>query len=157
MPRCGCHGNPARKSSGRSLRKSSNSRNGSNSWVLPKPNARRSLTPAPSMVGLASTMRLIGRIDIETPYLRYDAGVLHIIHPGKRAFEIGVPFGLNLSLIGPPSARRAFAVARVQLVDDIHPFDHLPEGREALRVERVIGAEVDEHLCRARAGARRRV
>ena len=34
-----------------SLRKSSNSRNGSNSLVLPKPKARCSFTPAPSMVG----------------------------------------------------------------------------------------------------------
>src|SRR5205814_800153 len=47
-----------------SLRKSSSSRNGSNSEVLPKPNARRKCTPAPSRVGLASIIRLIGRIDI---------------------------------------------------------------------------------------------
>ena len=36
----------------------------SNSEVLPKPNARRKCTPAPSRVGLASIIRLIGRIDI---------------------------------------------------------------------------------------------
>src|SRR6187401_780127 len=64
MPRCGCHGNPALYSSGLSLRKSSNSRNGSNSLVSPKPKARRRRTPAPSMVGCDSTMRLTGLIDI---------------------------------------------------------------------------------------------
>src|SRR5947207_15118502 len=47
-----------------SLRKSSNSRNGSKSVVLPKPNARRKWTPAPSRVGLALTSRLTGRMDI---------------------------------------------------------------------------------------------
>src|SRR5947208_12011887 len=47
-----------------SLRKSSSSRNGSKSEVLPKPNARRRCTPAPSSVGFAFTSRLIGLIDI---------------------------------------------------------------------------------------------
>src|ERR1700722_8614880 len=64
MPRCGCQGNPARYSSGRSLRKSSNNKNGSNSVVSPKPKARRRCTPAPSSVGLDGTMRLTGRIDM---------------------------------------------------------------------------------------------
>src|SRR5882762_8733265 len=47
-----------------SLRKSSRSRNGSKSDVLPKPNARRRWTPAPSRVGLDLMSRLTGRIDI---------------------------------------------------------------------------------------------
>src|SRR5438105_11482562 len=47
-----------------SLRKSSRRRNGSKSAVLPKPNARRRWTPAPSRVGLALTSRLTGRIDM---------------------------------------------------------------------------------------------
>src|SRR5215470_3150080 len=47
-----------------SLRKSSRSRNGSNSDVLPNPNARRSRTPAPSSAGLDLLSRLTGRIDI---------------------------------------------------------------------------------------------
>src|SRR5579871_3257256 len=47
-----------------SLRKSSSRRNGSKSEVLPKPNARRKCTPAPSRVGLASLSRRMGRIDI---------------------------------------------------------------------------------------------
>ena len=47
-----------------SLRKSSSSRNGSKSDVLPKPNARRRCTPAPSRVGLALMSRLTGRMDI---------------------------------------------------------------------------------------------
>src|SRR5512145_1015034 len=67
MPRCGCHGKPARKSAGRSLRKSSNSRNGSKSPVFPNPNARRSFTPAPSTVGVAWMIRLIGRMDMALP------------------------------------------------------------------------------------------
>src|SRR4249920_3005469 len=64
MPRCGCHGNPARKSSGLSLRKSSSSRKGSNSEVLPNPKARRRCTPAPSMVGFDFASRLIVRTAI---------------------------------------------------------------------------------------------
>src|ERR1035438_4918685 len=68
MPRCGCQGNPARYSCGRSLRKSSSSRNGSNSVVSPKPKARRRCTPAPSIVGFDETMRLTGRMDmVELP------------------------------------------------------------------------------------------
>src|SRR6266581_1306889 len=47
-----------------SLRKSSSRRNGSNSFVFPKPNARRRCTPAPSRVGLDLISRLTGRIDI---------------------------------------------------------------------------------------------
>src|SRR6266571_6385376 len=47
-----------------SLRKSSSRRNGSKSDVLPKPNARRRCTPAPSRVGLALISRLMGRIDM---------------------------------------------------------------------------------------------
>src|SRR5487761_177553 len=49
-----------------SLRKSSRRRNGSKSEVLPKPNARRRCTPAPSSAGLALTSRLTGRRDILT-------------------------------------------------------------------------------------------
>src|ERR1700730_10075198 len=47
-----------------SLRKSSRRRNGSKSDVLPKPNARRRCTPAPSSVGLDLISRLTGRIDM---------------------------------------------------------------------------------------------
>src|SRR5579862_61776 len=47
-----------------SLRKSSSSRNGSYSDVLPKPKARRRWTPAPSRVGLDLTIFLTGRSDI---------------------------------------------------------------------------------------------
>src|SRR5438876_10654933 len=47
-----------------SLRKSSSSRNWSKSDVLPKPNARRRWTPAPSRVGLALISRLMGRSDM---------------------------------------------------------------------------------------------
>src|SRR5262249_19425491 len=47
-----------------SLRKSSRRRNGSKSDVLPKPNARRNRTPAPSSAGLDLLSRLTGRIDI---------------------------------------------------------------------------------------------
>src|ERR1700690_3926817 len=47
-----------------SLRKSSRSRNGSKSDVLPNPNARRRCTPAPSRVGLDLMSRLTGRRDM---------------------------------------------------------------------------------------------
>src|ERR1039457_411412 len=47
-----------------SLRKSSNSRNGSKSDVLPKPKARRRCTPAPSRVGLDLITRFMCRRDI---------------------------------------------------------------------------------------------
>src|SRR5438128_11748892 len=67
IPRWGCQGNPARSSSGFSLRKSSNKRKGSNSLVSPKPNARRNRTPAPSMVGCDGTIRVIGRMDMVAP------------------------------------------------------------------------------------------
>src|ERR1700721_182101 len=50
-----------------SLRKSSSSKNGSNSDVVPKPNARRKCTPAPSTVGLDLISRLIGRRDMTAP------------------------------------------------------------------------------------------
>ncbi len=56
---------PGSYSRGLSLRKSSKSRNGSNSVVSPKPNARRSFTPAPSVVGCDWVMRLTARMDIE--------------------------------------------------------------------------------------------
>src|SRR5579884_840084 len=49
-----------------SLRKSSRRRNGSKSEVLPKPNARRRCTPAPSRVGLDLMSRFTGRMDIIT-------------------------------------------------------------------------------------------
>src|SRR6266853_5788184 len=48
-----------------SLRKSSKSRNGSKSDVLPNPNARRKCTPAPSSVGLDLIRRFTGRMDME--------------------------------------------------------------------------------------------
>src|SRR6185295_873951 len=64
MPRCGCQGKPALYSSGLSLRKSSNSRNGSNSLVSPKPKARRRCTPAPSMVGFDWMIYFTGRMGI---------------------------------------------------------------------------------------------
>src|SRR5215831_4024685 len=51
-----------------SLRKSSRSRKGSKSEVLPKPKARRRWTPAPSRVGLDLIKRLIGRNDICRPF-----------------------------------------------------------------------------------------
>src|SRR5574337_790598 len=53
-----------------SFRKSSRRRNGSKSEVLPKPNARRRCTPAPSRVGLALTRRLMGRMDISFSYVQ---------------------------------------------------------------------------------------
>src|SRR5438128_1769236 len=53
-----------------SLRKSSNSKNGSKSEVLPKPKARRRCTPAPSMVGLALISFRIGRMDT-LPFLSH--------------------------------------------------------------------------------------
>src|SRR5216117_3327698 len=52
-----------------SLRKSSSNRNGSKSEVLPKPNARRKCTPAPSVVGFDLINRLIGRMDISIFYV----------------------------------------------------------------------------------------
>src|SRR6185503_17320518 len=71
MPRCGCQGKPALYSSGLSLRKSSSSRNGSNSLVSPKPKARRRCTPAPSMVGLDSMIFFTGRMDMTlSPFVR---------------------------------------------------------------------------------------
>src|SRR6267142_5130176 len=54
-----------------SLRKSSSSRNGSKSEVLPKPNARRRCTPAPSNVGFEEMTRLTGRRDIRRSFLRH--------------------------------------------------------------------------------------
>jgi hypothetical protein len=45
------------------VRKSLSSSKGSNSSVSPEPNARRSFTPSPSRVGMASTMRFTGRMD----------------------------------------------------------------------------------------------
>src|ERR1700760_2191526 len=64
MPRCGCQGKPALYSSGLSFLKSSSSKNGSNSLVSPKPNARRRCTPAPSSVGLDWMIFLTGRMDM---------------------------------------------------------------------------------------------
>src|SRR6185503_16495236 len=49
-----------------SFRRSSKSRKGSNSLVLPKPKARWSLTPAPSTVDLVSRMSLTARSDMVT-------------------------------------------------------------------------------------------
>ena len=41
--------------------------------VSPKPKARRSLTPAPSMVGCDCTMRLTGRMDMDGSAFRWAA------------------------------------------------------------------------------------
>src|ERR1700731_1303591 len=49
-----------------SLRKSSRRRKGSKSEVLPKPNARRRCTPAPSRAGLDLMSRMTGRRDMLT-------------------------------------------------------------------------------------------
>src|SRR5687767_3547622 len=91
MPRCGCHGKPLRKSSGRSLRKSSNNRNGSNSLVSPNPNPRCSLTPAPSMVGVDATTRLTGRKDIKGSQIS-DLGLqIGTSQPASSAGQAGGP------------------------------------------------------------------
>src|SRR5262249_25514298 len=94
-----------------SLRKSSKRRKGSNSEVLPKPNARRRRTPAPSMVGLAWLSRLIGRSDIlillfrvsyhareycqrvssGTDFLWRLNGLILLLTEGGRAFELATP------------------------------------------------------------------
>src|ERR1700693_5687523 len=59
-----------------SLRKSSSRRKGSKSDVLPKPNARRRCTPAPSSVGLDLIIRFTGPMEILYPpvpeYNRFD-------------------------------------------------------------------------------------
>src|ERR1700691_1200724 len=57
-----------------SLRKSSRSRNGSKSEVLPKPKARRRCTPAPSRVGLDLMSRLTGRMDMGASWQRWARG-----------------------------------------------------------------------------------
>src|SRR5262249_56589792 len=85
-------------SSGRSLRKSSRSRNGSNSEVVPKPKARRSLTPAPSTVGCDCTMRLTGRMDME--------GALWMRRMGKTYVEHGARDASRRPCIRPCARRR---------------------------------------------------
>src|SRR6267154_2299188 len=57
-----------------SLRKSSNNRKGSKSVRLPKPNARRRWTPAPSRVGLDLMNLWTGRMDMSAPFVRWFAG-----------------------------------------------------------------------------------
>ena len=61
IPRCGCHGNPATKSTGFSERKSSRSRKGS-SLGEACPKARLRWTPAPSIVGRAAMTSATSRI-----------------------------------------------------------------------------------------------
>lgn len=51
IPLCGCHGKPARYSSGLLVWKSSSIKNGSNCGTWEYPKARLRWTPAPSMVG----------------------------------------------------------------------------------------------------------
>src|SRR5947208_1419971 len=63
-----------------SLRKSSSSKKGSNSFVFPKPKARCSLTPAPSMVGCVSIICLTGLNDIAFTFLRYTFDVCRAVN-----------------------------------------------------------------------------
>src|SRR5690349_11804438 len=63
-PACGCQGNPAASPFAVSLGKLYSKRNGSRSLVLPKPKARWSLTPPPSIVGFGSIICFTALNDI---------------------------------------------------------------------------------------------
>src|SRR5205814_3090829 len=64
--------------------------------------------------------------------------------------QIRVALSLNLPLLRSAAARRAFAVAAVQLLDDIHARCDFAEGRKSLLVERrPVVLVVDEELRRA--------
>ena len=67
--------------------------------------------------------------------------------------EVLVALRLHLGLVRSGIARRPVAVAAVELIDDVHAFDDLTKGCEALAVEHsaVVG-KVDEDL--GRPGAR---
>src|SRR5680860_876315 len=84
IPRCGCQGKPAWWSSGLSPRKSSSIRKGSKRGSCPRPNARRSRTPAPSRVGLLWNTASMCRVP----------DILCLIVPGLPPEESG--FGCRL-------------------------------------------------------------
>src|ERR1700722_7432404 len=128
MPRCGCHGKPARYSRGTSLRKSSRRRKGSNSDVLPKPNARRRCTPAPSRVGLDLMSRLTGRMDNLASYA--EGSVFHCTaHASpceklnRQASRGHQPFGRETIIRGPTMAKPTQPNILFIMADDIGWFN----------------------------------
>src|SRR6185312_7362148 len=85
-----------------------------------------------------------------------DRRLLHVIELRKALREVGIALGLDAVLVGAGAVRRALAVSRVKLVDDIHPRNDLAERRKAHAVELAVVGEIDEHLRRARIRSRRR-
>ena len=67
---------------------------------------------------------------------------------GKAFLQISIALELNLSLVGAFASWRAFAVASVELVYNIHSFNHLADGRESLIVQKSISLlpSIDEDL-----------
>src|SRR5438445_10667754 len=75
--------------------------------------------------------------------LRNDRGALEVVELGEIFLEVFVALRLNALLLRAASLGRAFAVAALDGVDDLHAFDDLAEGREAHRVEPAVVAVVD--------------
>src|SRR5258708_7519950 len=63
--------------------------------------------------------------------------------------EISPAACANQALIGTATSRRAFAVTSVKLINNIHSLGDLPEGREAVTVQALVIAVINEYLCRA--------
>src|SRR5262245_54048033 len=66
---------------------------------------------------------------------RQDLRRLDVVELRELRHQVRVAFRPDLALVGASAARRALAVAGVELVDHAHPLDDAPEGREAHAVE----------------------
>ena len=82
-----------------------------------------------------------------------DGGFIDGVELREALVEISVAVAANAALIGTVAVRSAFAVAGVELLDDVHALSHLAERREAHAVEAGVVTEVDEELSGAGVGA----
>lgn len=72
-------------------------------------------------------------------------------------FQVRIAFGLDESLVGTLSGRLPFAVACIQLINNVHSLNHLSERREALLVQKGIAfvSSIEKDLGRSRVGSSR--
>src|SRR5579864_2470984 len=79
-----------------------------------------------------------------------DRRFLDVIELRKIAAEIRVALRLSGLLRRAVPVRRAFPVAAVELVHNIHALAHRPERREAFGIQPRVVRQIDKHLRGAR-------
>src|SRR5205823_10552953 len=75
-----------------------------------------------------------------------DRNFFYFVELRELTGEVLLAFHIQAILIRSAALRCCFAVPAVQLIHDIHPFDHLSKRREPHGVETVVVAVIDEDL-----------